>query len=177
MALTNGEHLERLEPGVRIRIDRMLVAIGAKGYSPRIIESRRTHAEQREKVRKGYSKTMNSEHLDADNKAPFLGRAADIVEASFRPLQGWTPRHVRFFLILGSAANWQSMGWGGLFGLSTAQRRRLLARIRELSKAGWPKPDPTTGYPYNEFGLTASYKYRVGWDPNHVQKTNNWPPE
>lgn len=171
----NDEKLAKLEPGFAIRLKRVIAAVNPKGYRARIIEGLRSHAEQREKVRKGYSRTMDSFHLDADNKAPFLGRAADVGDAVLG--QGWTARHVRFALILGSAAHWQKIGWGGLFDLSRAQRRALLKRMQELSAAGWPKPNPTTGYPYNEFGLTRHYKYKMGWDPNHLQSPSNWPPE
>jgi hypothetical protein len=53
----------------------ILTRLEQLGYQPFVCEGRRTIAQQREKVRKGYSKTMNSYHLS--------GMAADIVDKRY----------------------------------------------------------------------------------------------
>jgi len=53
----------------------IMTRLEAKGWQPVVAEGRRTVAQQREKVRKGYSKTMNSYHLS--------GMAADIVDKRY----------------------------------------------------------------------------------------------
>lgn len=53
----------------------IMTRLEAKGWQPRVIEGRRTLAQQREKVRRGVSKTMRSYHL--------TGMAADICDRRY----------------------------------------------------------------------------------------------
>jgi hypothetical protein len=62
---------DRFKPVVK----EILTKLEAKGYQPIVCEGRRTTAQQAEKVKKGYSKTMKSYHL--------TGMAADIVDKRY----------------------------------------------------------------------------------------------
>jgi len=53
----------------------IMTRLEAKGWRPIVAEGLRTRAHQAEKVRKGYSTTMNSYHL--------TGMAADIVDKRY----------------------------------------------------------------------------------------------
>lgn len=64
-----------LEPKFRPIVLEILKQLEAKGWQPIVAEGRRTVAQQREKVKLGYSKTMNSYHL--------TGMAADIVDKRY----------------------------------------------------------------------------------------------
>ena len=56
-------------------VKEILEKLSEKGYEVMVCEGRRTKAQQAEKVRLGYSKTMNSYHLS--------GLAADIVDKRY----------------------------------------------------------------------------------------------
>jgi len=59
-------------------IGEVLDRLWALEWQPVIAEGKRTVAQQREKVRKGYSQTMNSRHLS--------GRAVDVIDRRW----GWS---------------------------------------------------------------------------------------
>ena len=75
------------------------------GWRARVFEGFRTREQQREKVQKGYSKTMNSKHCK--------GWAVDIADSAY----GWAgPRssiHDQFWKDLGEAYKKNGMEWGG----------------------------------------------------------------
>ena len=104
-APADSRNLSGLEPDFRARVKRVLRRLEAKGWQPYVAEGRRTKAQQREKVRLGYSKTMRSKHL--------VGRAADIVDRRY----GWGGPAVkwsfRFWRDLGQAARAEGLTWGG----------------------------------------------------------------
>lgn len=97
--------IESLEPGFRQKVSRVLDKMRAKGWQPRVSEGRRTIKEQREKLRRGVTKTMNSKHL--------CGIAADITDRRY----GWGGRaantNFKFWTDLGAAARGEGLGWGG----------------------------------------------------------------
>lgn len=138
----------------RHRVEAAIVDIERLGEFPKIYETIRTVAQQREKVRLGYSKTMKSQHLDRgiDN----LGCAADIADR----VRGWNASR-RFWLILGASCQARGLGWGGLFGLKRSQVKVLLQAFEVLRAAGWPETHP-------------AYQTPIGWDPAHVQIRDNW---
>ena len=53
------------------------------------------------------------------------------------------------------------VGWGGLFGVSRAQKARIVSAMKQLSAIGWPY----------EHEL---YRVHIGWDPAHIQSGSNW---
>lgn len=68
---------DSLEDKFKPIVAEIMKQLMAKGWQPVVAEGRRTVAQQKEKVRLGYSKTMNSYHL--------TGMAADIVDRRY----GW----------------------------------------------------------------------------------------
>lgn len=135
-------------------VGKIIAQLEARDENPRIYETKRTIEQQREKVRKGYSKTMASFHLKLGKDK--LARAADIADAA----RGWNATR-RFWFIIGAASNSYGVGWGGCFGLSAKQRLKLLAAFDELRAAGWPHEHP-------------AYECRIGWDPAHLQDSPTW---
>ncbi len=100
--IVNTGNLSGLRPGFRAKVERILRRLQSLGWQPRVAEGRRSVAQQREKVRKGYSKTMNSYHL--------YGNAADIIDRRW----GWKiPQSHRFWRDLGRAAAAEGLTWGG----------------------------------------------------------------
>lgn len=81
----------------------LIKELEAMGFQPKIAEGRRTLEQQAEKVRKGYSKTMNSNHLH--------GNAADIIDKRW----GWSQAAIDngFNKALGDLAAKYGLGWGG----------------------------------------------------------------
>jgi hypothetical protein len=88
----------------------IMTRLEAKGWQPMVAEGRRTIAQQREKVRKGYSKTMNSYHL--------TGMAADIVDKRY----AWNiPLSHQYWKDQGAIVNElvktnKGLRWGGDWG-------------------------------------------------------------
>jgi hypothetical protein len=141
--------------GFRSKIQATLDNLKAKGESGKIDPGvLRTVAQQRELVRKGYSKTMNSYHLPGPDG---LSRAVDLVDAK----KGWNASK-RFWLLVGANAEYRGLGWGGLFGLNATQRAAVLQAINDLRRAGWPK------------GNHKAYQVQLGWDVAHVEARSNW---
>lgn len=66
-------------------VQEILVRLESLEYQPTVAEGRRTEAQQREKVRLGYSQTMQSYHLS--------GLAADIIDKRW----GWNIGNVHRF--------------------------------------------------------------------------------
>lgn len=139
----------------RAKVAAILGDLDRLGCNAKIYEAKRTVAQQREKVRLGYSKTMNSYHLKRGTDGG--AKAADIADRA----KAWNA-HKRFWLILGASAWARGLGWGGLFGLNKTQVKKLMAAIQRLSAAGWPDHSP-------------DYETPTGWDGAHVQADNNWP--
>jgi hypothetical protein len=100
-------NLDGLDPTFRPKIINILRRLQAQGWQPRVASGRRTLAEQREKVRKGYSKTLKSWHLK--------GLAADIIDRRW----GWggeaSDLNHPFWNALGQAAKAEGLKWGGDF--------------------------------------------------------------
>ena len=96
---------EGLRPELRSKVENILRGLVARGWHPRVAEGIRTIEQQREKVRKGYSKTMNSKHLK--------GLAADIIDRRW----GWegptSNTNHQFWKDLGELAKKEGLIWGG----------------------------------------------------------------
>lgn len=98
----NRKNLSGLRPGFRGKIERILRRMTSLGWKPYVAEGIRTRAQQRKKVQRGFSKTMNSYHLH--------GLAADIVDRRY----GWKiGQGHRYWRDLGRAAAAEGLTWGG----------------------------------------------------------------
>jgi LysM repeat protein len=97
--------LAELKPEFKSKVENVLKDLKAKGWQPKIAEGLRTLEQQKEKVQKGYSKTMNSAHLK--------GYGADIIDSRY----GWSgpaaKLDYKFWKDLGEAAKKQGLVWGG----------------------------------------------------------------
>lgn len=100
-------NLEGLKPEFRAKVENILRKLQAKGWQPKVAEGLRTVEQQKEKVRKGYSKTLKSKHLD--------GLAADIIDKRY----GWgkeaADTNFQFWKDLGECAKNEGVTWGGNF--------------------------------------------------------------
>jgi peptidoglycan L-alanyl-D-glutamate endopeptidase CwlK len=99
-------NLAGIHPTLRKEIEPILQRLEDEGYQPIIAEGLRTIAQQRQKVAKGYSKTMNSKHL--------TGRAVDVVDKRYLWNVGLDHP---FFKLYGSLVNANpKLTWGGDWG-------------------------------------------------------------
>lgn len=102
------KHLLTVNETLAQKSMQIIKILRAQGFQPVIWEGNRTIAEQREKVRKGYSKTMKSRHLH--------GQAVDIVDNRYRWEQGSSEERKRFWNALGLAVKQVGgLKWGGNF--------------------------------------------------------------
>ena len=94
-----------LNPRLQAALPYIMETLKSKGWQPTISSGLRTPAEQAEKVRQGYSQTMNSKHL--------IGKAVDITDKRY----GWdgaaSDTNYQFWKDLGAAAKSQGLQWGG----------------------------------------------------------------
>ncbi|MEY3014686.1 MAG: hypothetical protein RIT45_3421 [Pseudomonadota bacterium] len=98
-------NLDGLEANFRAKVVTILKELAGKGWKPVVAEGLRTRAQQAEKVRLGYSKTMNSAHL--------LGLGADIVDRRYAWGGPAANTEFQFWKDLGLAARAQGLIWGG----------------------------------------------------------------
>lgn len=118
------------------------------GYDLTVFSSLRTIEEQRQLVKKGYSKTLRSNHLPGKDG---LSRAADIAD---RKLAWQCPKAT--WVMIGRLALTKGLGWGGLWGLPKATRKKLEAFLTaELPEGVEFDPGKWTG--------------PLGWDTAHVE--------
>jgi hypothetical protein len=101
---------ESLDPKFKPIVLEVLTRMEAKGWQPFVCEGKRSVAQQREKVRLGYSKTMNSYHL--------TGKAADIVDKRYMwdiglSHQYWKDQGA---IVNELAAKYPGLQWGGDWG-------------------------------------------------------------
>jgi hypothetical protein len=94
----------------------ILKRLAAKGWQPIVAEGKRTIEQQREKVRRGVSQTMNSYHLS--------GMAADIIDKRHAwniPLshQYWKDQGE---IVLELAKTNKGLYWGGVWKVGLMQR-------------------------------------------------------
>jgi len=101
---------ESLENRFKPIVLEIMTRLETKGWKPQVIEGRRTLAQQKEKVKKGYSKTMRSYHL--------TGMAADICDVRYMwniPLshQYWKDQGA---IVEELAKQNKGLQWGGTWG-------------------------------------------------------------
>jgi hypothetical protein len=141
---SNTARIGKMNPYMRPKVKAVLSDLEAHGYRP-LIDSGvyRTPAEQREKVRKGYSKTLYSFHnaTTLDGKPDSL--AADITDARW----GWDSG-AAYWLKLAKSAEAHDLETGIRWGLKAEQRAKI---DRVLAARDW------------------QYRGSLGWDTAHVQ--------
>jgi len=138
--------LGRLHPVFRHQLEMILSDLTDLGWQPHVYSAVRTTAEQAEKVRLGYSKTMLSDHVASvvhmlpegpDEFTEFYANAADIADKRY----GWgglaANKNFQFWNDLGRIAHKHACGWGGNW------RMRDVAHIYLIFG---DKPPQNTGY-------------------------------
>lgn len=107
---------ESLDPKFKPIVLEILKRLEAKGWQPIVAEGRRTIAQQRHKVARGVSQTMNSYHLS--------GMAADIVDKRYM----WNiPLSHKYWMdqgeiVLDLARTNKGLYWGGVWKVGVMQR-------------------------------------------------------
>lgn len=153
--MTGAEKLQKLTTrgNFRAKVAQIVQNMAAAGYDPRVFETIRTIEKQREYVRRGVSKTLNSRHLP-DHEG--LASAADIVQDDQDPWSTKSTYDRRFWIMLGRFALIQGCDWGGLWigGKNDPRRAKLRAFLLDTSK------------PFDPDGWTGA----LGWDLPHVQR-------
>ena len=114
--------LRSIHPVFRWRVEAVLRELANREWQPVVWEGRRTTAEQAEKVRLGYSKTMGSWHVlsthaiipaGKDGIDIVHGAAADIVDRRWEWGGPCANLNHHFWLSLGTVAKAQGLEWGG----------------------------------------------------------------
>lgn len=95
----------RLNTELVRRVDHLLQKMQQLGHQPIIAEGYRTKAQQADKVKKGYSKTMNSDHRS--------GKAVDIVDKRYFWNGPASKLDFKFWTDLGRCAKQVNLKWGG----------------------------------------------------------------
>jgi hypothetical protein len=110
--------ISELKPEFQPIVIKVMKGLIALGHEPKVYEGLRTKAQQAEKVRLGYSKTMKSYHLS--------GYAVDIADRRY----AWNVSRLHPFwydyakIIFEVAKSHPGLGWGGIWSkgkLDTAQ--------------------------------------------------------
>jgi hypothetical protein len=114
--------MNRFHPVFRWKLEQVLQDLTKLGWQPIVASGVRSEAEQAEKVKKGYSKTLHSWHVPSTaqmfpvgrNAVQFVsGNAADVVDKRY----GWGgPAALAtfgFWQDLGRAAKKYGLSWGG----------------------------------------------------------------
>lgn len=109
--LSSQTSIEALHPAFIPRLRVIIAELRKAGYEPVIASGCRSKAEQAEKVRKGYSRTMNSDHVVGKDG---YCRAVDLVDRRYL----WKNEHIKEIeayretlkLIL---RNMEDIKWGG----------------------------------------------------------------
>lgn len=139
-------HISVLTPDLARKVSAIMCELRGAGFKPRIYESMRTVAEQREMVRRGVSRTMRSKHVGSPGRV----RAVDIADEK----RGWgAPKE--FWLTVGRCALLHGCNWGGLWGLSRPRRTQLKTFLTAKHDYWGAAVDEWTG--------------GIGWDPAHVE--------
>jgi hypothetical protein len=122
-------------PVFKFQVEKILGELEAMGWRPKIASAKRTTAEQAEKLKKGYSKTMHSWHVEStrsilpEGKSAYsvvLGNAADVVDKRY----GWggpaANKEFGFWKDLGKTAKKHGCFWGGDWKMRDVAHIQLL---------------------------------------------------
>jgi hypothetical protein len=141
-------NLKGLTGEFRPKVEAILRDLFRNGWNSYVCSGKRTFAEQQEKVAKGYSPTLYSQHL--------AGKAADIVPRATGYAFRTETDARKFWLLLGRLALMHGLHWGGLFRPYSQNKIVWTARRARLRKALLsPKWQDYTG--------------AIGRDPSHVE--------
>jgi hypothetical protein len=122
MKYNEAEVLEQAHPIFKDALRQILAELRLLGWKPKIWHIKRTKAEQAEKVKKGYSKTMKSWHVDSTEGLLPAGRisydviqgnAADIVDSRYAWSGEASSLDFQFWKDLGRIAKTHGCSWGG----------------------------------------------------------------
>jgi len=83
---TEEQHISMMAAELRPVVRRMMKALRAKGYQPRIVFSWRSLQKQRELYQRGRSQLLKGEHNHEDANGDPAARAVDIIDRRW----GWT---------------------------------------------------------------------------------------
>ncbi len=140
----NAERLLLLDACLHRQVAAVLSDLEAQGLRPLIAKDVfRTPARQLELYRQGRSKVRWGFHNATTRDGQPGALAADIVDADL----AWNARR-DFWLRLGEAALRRGLNWGGMFGLSAAQKTALRIALEARN---------------------YSVKLALGWDVAHIQ--------
>ena len=117
----SAEEIESLSPIFAVKVQSILKHLKGKGWLPVVFHGDRTREEQEEKVKAGYSKTMNSFHVEGTSFSrnrngvhwELKGEAADIVDARYLWNGAAADRDFQFWKDLGAITNTLGLTWGG----------------------------------------------------------------
>ena len=122
LATINAQKLAEAHPVFVLALRPIMKELFALGWQPRIVSVRRTKEQQAEKVKKGYSKTMQSWHVagtqrilahDRQSASEIHGAAADIIDDRYW-WNGVAKSHsFGFWKDLGATAKKYGCEWGG----------------------------------------------------------------
>lgn len=121
--------IQQLKPEFQPLVIQVMNGLIALGWEPKVFEGLRTKAQQAEKVRLGYSKTMNSYHLS--------GYAVDIADRRY----AWNISRVHKFwydyatVIFEVAKTNPGLGWGGIWSKGKLDTAQEVARWLKYKKA------------------------------------------
>lgn len=104
-AARNDLKIKQLRPQLQPKVLHIVQQLEKLGYAPVVAEAKRTKAQQAEKVKKGYSKTMRSYHL--------IGMAADIVNHPDYWDGPASKRDYPFWADYGALVASEGLTWGG----------------------------------------------------------------
>jgi hypothetical protein len=135
--------LDDLDSAFRPTVDTFLAGCEAAGVPVRVIQTRRTRAEQEKNVAKGSSGTLNSRHL--------TGEAIDVCPEALLGEKNWAPASDLWWTI-GQIGERLGMRWGGRWRkphdcphFERCRNGSEDARARKEQATGvqWPKVPPT----------------------------------
>lgn len=102
---SKNANLNGLDPQLADKVISIVMNLQRLGWKPVIAEAVRTKEQQAEKVKLGYSKTMNSKHI--------VGKAVDIIDRRY----GWdgpaSDLNYQFWVDLGKEVKKEGLTWGG----------------------------------------------------------------
>ena len=126
---TDDQKIAKLKPDFQPIVKEILKRLRRLGWQPKVAEGLRTLAQQQDKVKRGYSQTLNSYHL--------TGYAVDIIDARY----AWNiPQNHRFWYDLGIttldlAKTEPALGWGGLWSRGKVDTTKESSRLAAYTRA------------------------------------------
>ncbi len=132
----SDQELLSLNGDMRNRVRHVITRLHGRGWRPVVFHGRRTAEQQADKVRLGYSPTMNSFHVAGTQlhhhrngmNWDVKGEAADIVDARYLWTGPAESIHFQFWNDLGWLAESLGLTWGGRWKKPDVAHVELTAR-------------------------------------------------